>query len=180
MSQFTELLPRAWLVGLTEIKDSRGKFVKTLSRSLLENLGCEFDFGEEYYSLSKKDVIRGMHFQSPPHDHVKIIYCMSGAVLDVLLDLRPGPTYGNSHSIILEASIPNLLIVPRGIAHGFKSLVENSVLIYKTSSEYAPEYDSGILWNSFNFNWELIDPILSNRDKLHIPLADFKTPFLAL
>lgn len=177
MIEFKELLPQTWLVSLTKLEDKRGAFVKTLSKSMLDSLDYEFDLLEEYYSTSKKDVIRGMHFQLPPHDHVKIACCLSGSVLDVLLDLRLGPTYGKFLSITLDADEPELLIIPKGIAHGFKSLADDSLMVYKTGSEYAPDCDSGILWNSFNFDWGVSNPILSDRDKLHQKLKDFQTPF---
>lgn len=177
MTHFEELLPGAWMVHLNKMEDLRGSFVKTLSKSMLNKLGCDFEFHEEYYSTSKQGVIRGMHFQLPPHDHIKIVYCIAGSVLDVLLDLRLGPTYGKSCSVILEADVPKILILPKGVAHGFKSLSEDSVLVYKTSSEYSPNYDAGILWNSFNFSWEIAEPILSERDKLHPVFKNFKTPF---
>jgi len=180
MDQVKELLPQAWLVKLARIGDLRGVFVKTLSKSMLDKIGCQFELREEYYSESKKDVIRGMHFQTPPHDHVKIIYCVSGSVLDVLLDLRPGPTYGKSCSTMLESSAPSLLIVPKGVAHGFRSLTDDALLVYKTSSEYSPEHDTGILWNSFKFDWGLDNPILSDRDTNQCNFKDFTTPFSSL
>lgn len=177
MTQVQEILPATWLVDLTKVDDLRGSFIKTLSQSLLKSLGVDFNFQEEYYSASKKNVVRGMHFQLPPYDHIKLVYCLSGAVLDALLDLRPGPGYGQFYSVELNENSPRLLIIPKGVAHGFKSLEDNSVMVYKTSSEYAPEYDAGILWNSFGFDWGLSNPILSQRDSLHPQLEDFKSPF---
>ena len=177
MQKFDEIMPKTWLVHLNQINDYRGKFVKTLSESMLSEIICNFVMREEYYSISNKDVIRGMHFQVPPHDHVKIVYCLKGVVQDVLLDLRPGPTYGNSKSILLEESSPMMLIIPSGIAHGFKSLTNGSLMVYKTSTEYEPSHDAGIIWNSFDFDWKLSNPILSNRDTLHPKFEDFQTPF---
>src|SRR6202012_5346856 len=93
----TELLRGAWSVQLKRFEDGRGSFVKTYARSAFDTAlaasGGEpaFDWREEFYSLSNRDVVRGMHFQLPPHDHVKLVYCAAGAVLDVLLDLRAGP-----------------------------------------------------------------------------------------
>jgi dTDP-4-dehydrorhamnose 3,5-epimerase-like enzyme len=118
-----------------------------------------------------------MHVQVPPYEHIKIVYCLNGAVLDVLLDLRPGPSYGKFSSITLDASSPMLLIIPSGIAHGFRSLVDGSLMVYKTSSEYAPQYDAGISWNSFNFDWGLCNPTLSIRDSSHPDFENFRTPF---
>lgn len=180
MQKFDEIMPKTWLVQLDQMNDSRGKFVKTISDSMLRELMCDFVMREEYYSISNKDVIRGMHFQVPPYDHVKIVYCLKGMVQDVLLDLRPGPTYGNSKSILLEESFPMMLIIPSGIAHGFKSLTDGSLMVYKTSSEYVPSLDAGIIWNSFDFDWKLNNPILSDRDTLHPKFEDFKTPFSSI
>jgi len=180
MDEIKELIPQTWLVQLARVEDLRGAFVKTLSKSILDKIGFQFDFREEYYSTSKKGVIRGMHFQRPPHDHVKIVYCAAGSVLDVLLDLRPGPTYGKSCSVTLDSSVPSLLIIPKGVAHGFRSLNDDSLMVYKTSSEYVSEHDAGILWNSFDFDWGLSNPILSNRDMFHSAFKDFQTPFPCL
>jgi dTDP-4-dehydrorhamnose 3,5-epimerase len=162
---------------LNRLADIRGLFVKTYSRSVFTAAGAEFDFREEYYSVSGKDVIRGMHFQIPPHDHEKIVYCAMGAVEDVLLDLRAGRGFGKTYSLVLSASEPALLFIPRGIAHGFKSLTDDSLMIYKTSTEYAPEHDRGIRWDGFGFDWKCDDPILSDRDRKHPSLAEFVTPF---
>lgn len=165
------------VISLNCFEDLRGSFVKTFSHSLLNASGLIFDFHEEFYSFSKKGVIRGMHFQLPPHDHDKIVYCPLGGVLDVLLDLRRGPDQGRVVSIILDSATPRLLYIPRGIAHGFKSLVDNSLMIYKTSSEYAPSHDAGIRWDSIDFDWQISAPIVSTRDAGHPALSDIKSPF---
>ena len=177
MDQIKEILPHTWLVQLARFEDLRGAFVKTLSKSMLDKMGCKFNLLEEYYSISKKDVIRGMHFQMPPHDHVKIVYCIAGSALDVVLDLRPGSTHGKFCSVTLDSSLPSLLIIPKGVAHGFRSLTDGCLMVYKTSSEYADEHDAGILWNSFDFDWGLSKPILSKRDRTHCAFKDFQTPF---
>ena len=177
MDQLEQLLPNTWLLRLKKLEDSRGFFVKTVSKSALKEVGCNFELQEEYYSTSKKDVIRGMHFQTPPHDHIKIVYCALGSVLDVLLDLRSGPSYGKFSSVILDASDPSLLIIPKGVAHGFKALADDSLMVYKTSTQYEPKNDAGILWSSFGFDWGLKNPILSSRDVSHPMLQEFQTPF---
>lgn len=178
-----ELLPGAWLLSLKRIDDERGSFVKTFVRSAFDALpdvrigDPRFDFREEFYSLSKRDVLRGMHFQLPPHDHTKLVYCAAGRVLDVLLDLRNGPGYGKSASVTLDAETPQLLVIPKGIAHGFISQHDQSLLVYKTSAEHAPSHDAGIRYDSFGFSWPCIEPILSNRDQKHPALTDFESPF---
>jgi dTDP-4-dehydrorhamnose 3,5-epimerase len=172
-----ELLPGAWLFKLKRHEDARGSFIKTYASSLLEHPGARFEMREEFYSLSNKDVIRGMHFQMPPHDHVKLVYCPVGAVDDVLLDLRSGPDYGKAVKVRLSADQPSLVFIPAGIAHGFRALVDGSLMVYKTSTEHVPEADTGIRWDSFGHDWGVDQPILSKRDHEHPALNAFETPF---
>lgn len=143
-----------------------------------------FALREEFYSVSKRGVIRGMHFQVPPADHTKIVVCMTGKILDVVLDLRPGKYYGRSWSIPLDSAQPRTLVLPPGVAHGFLSLSDNSIVLYKTDHEYEPDHDQGIRWNSFGFQWPIephFDPAryLSPRDLAHPLFADFESPFAA-
>ncbi|NUZ08202.1 dTDP-4-dehydrorhamnose 3,5-epimerase family protein [Piscinibacter koreensis] len=178
-----ELLPGARFVRLKRFDDARGSFVKTFSRSLFEAAiagmpgGEPFELSEEFYSTSARDVIRGMHFQVPPHDHVKLVYCASGAVLDVLVDLRRGPGYGKVASVRLDAAAPSLLVIPKGVAHGFRSLTDDSLMVYKTSTEHSPAHDQGIRWDSLDFAWDCPAPVISARDRAHPPLAEFESPF---
>jgi dTDP-4-dehydrorhamnose 3,5-epimerase len=172
-----ELLPGVAHVTLRRFGDLRGSFVKTYARSVFDANGETFDFREEFYSFSHKDVIRGMHFQLPPHDHVKLVYCPLGAVLDVLVDLRRGPGQGRVASVVLGEDEPSLLMIPAGVAHGFKALRDNSLMVYKTSTEHAPTHDAGIRWDSFGFDWDCAAPVLSARDAGHPGLSDFATPF---
>jgi len=179
-----EVLPGTWLLSLKRFEDARGSFVKTYARSVFDaelarasTDGLAFEFREEFYSLSNKDVVRGMHFQRPPHDHVKLVYCAAGAVQDVLLDLRKGPGYGRSVAVRLDTDIPRLLFIPKGIAHGFVSLCDGSLMVYKTSTEHAPSHDAGVRFDSFGHDWGCETPILSARDQNHPALADFDSPF---
>lgn len=177
MLQATELLPGAFHLPLVRLCDARGAFVKTHALGALARLGIHFELREEFYSLSRRDVIRGMHFQLPPHDHDKIVYCPQGRALDVLLDLREGPSYGQSCGVLLDAQEPALVFIPRGVAHGFKALENETLMVYKTSSEYVPTHDAGVLWNSFGFDWSCAAPVLSERDCRHPPLRDFDSMF---
>ena len=172
-----ELLPGVAHVTLRRLGDARGSFVKTYSRNAFDANGEDLDFREEFYSFSHKDVIRGMHVQLPPHDHMKVVYCALGAVLDVLVDLRRGPGQGRVASVVLSGDQPSLLVIPRGVAHGFKSLRDESLMIYKTSTEHAPTHDVGIRWDSFGFDWDCSAPLLSGRDAEHPALSDFVSPF---
>ena len=162
----------------TIIPDERGKFLKTFHEDFFSNAGLETHFVEEYYSCSKAGVIRGMHFQLPPYDHTKIVYCMQGAAFDVLVDLRVNsPTYRKCSTVSLSEDVGNGVYVPKGVAHGFCALKENTILAYKVSTSYYPESDTGILWNSLDIIWPVNDPIVSSRDSKFCPLNEFISPF---
>lgn len=172
-----EILSGCYVISPHFSEDGRGSFVKTYNVSALLDVGIKMPIMEEYYSYSKKNVIRGMHFQLPPVDHEKMVYCPSGSVLDVVLDLRAGPSYGAMASIELTMTNRYVLYIPRGVAHGFLSLGDNSLMVYKTSSEYNPSLDAGIDFNSFGFDWGVSHPIVSQRDVSHTAFKDFATPF---
>lgn len=172
-----ELLPGCLLLRCRRIADARGSFVKTFHAGLFEQLGLRFTLKEAFSSHSQRGVLRGMHFQRPPHDHHKIVACRSGRVRDVVLDLRAGPGYGRCAAVDLAGDADQLLFVPSGLAHGFLVLSDEAVMDYQTSSEHAPSHDAGIHWDSFGFDWGLASPVLSQRDTEHLALADFNTPF---
>lgn len=177
MEILKELLPDCFLLQPNRFVDSRGSFVKTYHEGLFQALGVNLDIREEFYSVSHKNVIRGMHFQLPPHEHDKLVYCTHGAVMDVLLDLRKGPGYGNVASTELSGENAHLVFIPKGIAHGFLALTDEALMLYKTSTVHAPEADCGIRWDSFGFDWEMAEPIISTRDQQHSVFADFVSPF---
>lgn len=159
-------------------EDARGTFVKTFHAERFVELGLSVDWREEYYSISRKGVIRGMHFQTPPHDHEKLIYCMMGRALDVVVDLRKSsPSYGHHFAVELDAARGHGLMIPKGVAHGFLALTENVLMAYKVSKVYAPDSDTGIRWDSFGMDWGIDFPIVSARDCNHPPFSDFNTPF---
>ncbi len=159
--------------------DARGRFVKVFHRNVFAEHGLKVDFSEEYYSISRQGVIRGIHFQNPPMDHVKVIYCVQGEVFDVVVDLRLGsPSYGKSVTLTLSADKGNCVYIPKGLAHGFCATSESATLIYKASTEYSPEHDTGILWSSIGIVWPSASPVLSERDRGFITLSNFKSPFI--
>jgi dTDP-4-dehydrorhamnose 3,5-epimerase/CDP-3, 6-dideoxy-D-glycero-D-glycero-4-hexulose-5-epimerase len=177
MNIIEELLPNCFVLQPTRLEDERGIFVKTFHADLFTGLGITFDIREEFYSTSKKGVLRGMHFQLPPHDHDKLVLCTEGRVLDVLLDLRSGPGYGRTAAVELTDENLFEVFIPKGVAHGFLALSDDALMLYKTSSVHAPSADSGIQWNSFGFDWGIADPITSKRDKGHPAFEAFVTPF---
>jgi dTDP-4-dehydrorhamnose 3,5-epimerase len=172
-------LPHAQIIDLPAFSDERGWFVKTFNDVLFRELGIGFELKESYFSVSAKDVVRGMHFQTPPHQHAKIVFCPFGAVLDVIVDLRRGsPTYGQHFAQELSAENHKAYYIPEGFAHGFRSLTEGAITYYLVSSGYSQPNDSGILYSSIGFDWQLDNPIISARDLSFSPLEAFDSPFV--
>lgn len=166
-----ELQPKAF-------NDARGRFIKVFHTQAFAAHGLEANFAEEYYSVSNENVIRGMHFQTPPMDHVKVVYCVQGVVQDVVVDLRVGsPTYGQSAVLELSAARANSIYIPKGMAHGFYSLSDQTIMVYKVSTVYSPAQDAGILWNSIGVTWPTTQGILSARDQTFPTLDQFESPF---
>ncbi len=159
-------------------QDRRGLFVKTFRADQFRELGISFEPREEFYSTSAKHVLRGMHFQLPPAAHAKLVYCLSGRVLDVVLDMRrSSPSFGKGFSCVLDDKSRDLLFIPLGFAHGFLALEDNSLMVYKTDAPHAPELDTGIAWNSFGFDWKVTAPVMSERDRKFPAWPDFHSPF---
>lgn len=166
-----ELLPRCqW--------DERGSFVKVFHRDAFAQFSLETEYPEAYYSHSRCGVIRGMHFQRPPAQHAKLVYCIQGRVQDAVVDLRVGsPTYRQHVTLELSAEAANLIYIPQGLAHGFCVLSDWATLVYQVSSQYAPDLDTGVLWNSAGISWATDQPIVSDRDAGHLPISEFASPF---
>lgn len=171
-------LPGCFQVQPVVRADERGSFTKVFHEEIFRNAGLRTDFAEEYYSVSRRRVLRGLHFQLPPHDHAKLVYCTQGKVLDVALDLRRGsPTYGQHLTLELSQEQGNMLYLPAGFAHGFYTLSEQATMVYKVTSVYAPQHDGGVLWHSAGIAWPDMDPVLSQRDREFPALAAFDSPF---
>lgn len=160
-------------------QDDRGRFVKIFHENVFKAHQLNTQFAEEYYSRSHKHVLRGLHFQTPPMDHVKMVYCVLGNVLDVVVDLRIGsPTYGKHEQFSLTSEKGNIVYIPAGLAHGFYVLSETAILIYKVSTVYNKELDSGIHWDSVGISWPDHNPIVSERDAGLQPFSDFESTFV--
>ena len=165
------IIKPTFLDGVFEIEnnqfeDQRGLFVKTFHAGEFEEHGLNSDFRESFYSVSKKNVLRGMHFQLPPNDHAKLVYVLHGSILDVVVDVRKkSSTFGQFYSKKLSFDNAQSLYMEKGFAHGFLALSETATVIYLTTTEHAPDSDTGIRWDSFGFNWQGINqPIISARD----------------
>lgn len=160
-------------------RDARGWLVKSFHRPEFARLGLPTDFAEGFHTVSGAGVLRGLHLQLPPHDHVKLVGCPAGAVLDVVVDLRrDSPGYGRHHLIPLRADEGIQVLVPAGLAHGFLVVEGPAVVTYRTTTVHAPEADAGIHWASAGIDWPLsMPPVTSARDEALPRLADFDSPF---
>lgn len=163
--------------------DQRGFFSETYNKARLLEGGLDFDFVQDNHSFSaEKGVIRGLHFQSPPHAQDKLVRVTRGRVLDVAVDIRKSsPTYGRHVAVELSAENWRQLLVPAGFLHGFCTLEPNCELLYKVTDYYSPECDAGVFWadEDLGIDWGL-DPqaaILSDKDKVLPRFADFESPF---
>lgn len=163
--------------------DSRGYFFESFRASDVDSLlGCHVEFVQENQSRSCRGVVRGLHFQLPPHAQAKLVRVVEGMVLDVAVDLRRNsPTYGRHVAVELSAANCRQLFIPRGFAHGFAVLSEFATFIYKCDNYYAPQAEGGILWNdpAIAIDWRLRpdEIILSEKDLRHPQLHQFTSPF---
>lgn len=154
----------------TSHEDERGRFSKPLWNSIIPG----FQADEAYYTISKKDVIRGMHFQISPFEQGKFLYVSRGKILDVVVDLRiSSPHYGEHASFQLTEGDHRALYIPPGFAHGYLTLEEGSYIHYVQSGKFSREHEYGIRYDSFGFKWPVAHPILSEKDSLLPPLSEF-------
>lgn len=160
------------------LPDSRGYFIKTFHETVFAELGLPISFPEEYFSFSHKGVLRGLHFQTPPFEHSKIVYCVQGSVLDVVVDLRKDSEYFGKHQLFkLNHEEANMIYIPPGLAHGFFVESHFAIMMYKLTSVYEKNHDKGIRWNSLEISWPEPNPIVSERDRNFIKFCDFESPF---
>lgn len=150
-------------------KDDRGFFLETYSKKKFEEAGIAVDFVQDNHSMSaQKGVLRGLHFQKTPFSQAKLVKVTKGKVYDVIVDLRKdSPTFGRWQGFELSAENFLMLFVPRGFAHGFVTLEDNTEFQYKCDNFYASEYDSGIIWNDpdLAIDWPVSEPVLSEKDQ---------------
>ncbi len=159
-------------------RDDRGLFVKTFNKDVFTENNLSVDFAESFYSISNKNVLRGMHIQLPPKDHSKLVFVTKGAVLDVVLDIRKGsPTYGQYAAAELSEKNRKMIYMPPGCAHGFLSLEDDTCTVYLQTSTYSREHDTGIEINSFGMDWKVKEPIISKRDREFDTMEKFISPF---
>ena len=163
-------------------KDARGYFLESFSQREFEEKVRKINFVQDNESMSSYGVMRGLHFQCPPYTQSKLVKCVKGRVLDVALDIRKGsPTYGQHVAVELNEENHRQFFVPRGFAHGFAVLSETAVFQYKCDNFYAPQADGGISIKdeSLRIDWmiPIEETILSEKDKKHVFLVNFDSPF---
>lgn len=177
MAKFVKIetpLEGVYIIESSVHYDERGFFMESYNKKDFEKIGVYVDFVQDNHSLSlKAGVLRGLHFQLEPKAQTKLVRCIRGAIYDVVVDIRKGsPTFGKWISVILTEDNKRQLLVPKGFAHGFLTLVPNTEILYKVDEYYFPEYDRSIIWNDpdINIDWPVQNPILSNKDKNAPPL----------
>ncbi|MCM3786617.1 dTDP-4-dehydrorhamnose 3,5-epimerase [Neobacillus mesonae] len=156
--------------------DHRGFFMESYNKEVFERKGIHHTFIQDNHSLSAEaGVLRGLHYQLPPRAQTKLVRVIAGAIYDVIVDIRKNsPTFGQWAGFILSEDNKRQLLVPKGFAHGFCTLVPHTQVIYKVDEYYSPEHDRGILWNdsTLNIDWPVSQPVLSDKDEKHPLLVD--------
>ena len=169
-------IPDVVVIEPTVHGDSRGYFVETFRQDKLEEfLGYKINFCQDNESKSSKGVLRGLHYQLPPHAQTKLVRVIQGRVLDVAVDIRRNsPTFGKYVAVLLSAENKKQLLVPRGFAHGFVVLEDDTVFAYKVDNYYSPQCDRGTAFDDENLNRDWI----LNHDELNLSAKDTKQPKL--
>jgi dTDP-4-dehydrorhamnose 3,5-epimerase len=159
----------AYLMELELVADERGFFARTWCADEFRQLGLNAKLAQcSISSNTRRGTLRGMHYQAEPYAEAKLVRCCSGAIYDVIVDLRPSsPTYCKWSAAELSSANRKMLYVPEGFAHGFQTLVDNTEVSYQISAAYQPEYARGVRWNdpAFGIAWPISHPILSARDR---------------
>ena len=148
--------------------DIRGSFSEIFNYYAFEINNLKASFVQDNISISNKNILRGLHFQYPPKEQGKLITVIRGMVRDVVIDIRRNSScFGKHYSIELSDKNNTQLWIPPGFAHGFVSLEENTIVLYKCDNYYNKESEGGIIWNDpdLNTNWGIKSPILSEKDK---------------
>ena len=162
-------------------KDDRGYFFESYNKERFAKAGLNMDFVQDNESKSCKGVLRGLHFQKPPFAQGKLVRVIKGSVMDVAVDLRKdSPTYGKWESVVLTEDNKLQFWIPEGFAHGFVALEDNTIFNYKCTNVYNKESEGSILWNDpdININWNIDNPILSEKDKISPLFKNFESPFI--
>ncbi len=169
-------LKSSFVIFPKTIKDNRGEFSRFFCKQEFKKIGLEKEFVQINHSYNLlKGTIRGMHFQKSPFEESKLIRCVRGSVLDVIIDLRPeSNTYLKHFAVELSADNKKMIYIPTGFAHGFQTLQENTELIYHHTEYYKPEFETGIRYNDpqLGIKWPLTVTGISDKDKNYSPVGE--------
>ena len=160
--------------------DERGYFFESWSKQNYKKFGVDVDFFQDNESSSKKGVLRGLHFQNPPFEQGKLVRVIKGAVLDIVVDIRKdSATYGEHFSIKLSDENKKVFWIPPGFAHGFVTLEDDTIFMYKCSQLYNKNSEGSLAWNDpdLNIDWKVENPIISPKDMIAGSFKDFKSQF---
>ena len=174
-------IPDLLIVEPDVFNDQRGYFFEVYNQERYFNNNMNMKFVQDNESKSGKNVLRGLHFQKPPFAQGKLVRVIQGKVLDVAVDIRKGsPTYGKYHSVELDAESKRMFYIPEGFAHGFLTLEENTIFAYKCTNYYNKESEGSLLWcdEEIGIDWNIENPVLSDKDKISPLFKDFISPFI--
>lgn len=161
-------LKGAFIIQIEPLEDERGYFVRSFCKEEFEKYGLNPEIVQCNISYNKKaGTLRGMHFQKAPYEETKIVSCIKGAVYDVIIDLRKdSQTFCQWISVELTENNNKMLYIPKGFAHGFQTLVDDTIVNYQMGEYYHPKYAMGIRYDdtSFNINWPIEHAIISDKD----------------
>ena len=160
--------------------DVRGYFFESYNDSVFKDHGIDVKFIQDNQSLSNSGVLRGLHFQAPPYDQGKLVRVITGAVLDVAVDIRKNSaTYGEHIAIELSEDNKTMFYIPPGFAHGFLTLKDSTIFSYKCTNLYNKSSEGTVLWNDsdLNINWNISNPVLSEKDLAGTKFKDLESPF---
>jgi dTDP-4-dehydrorhamnose 3,5-epimerase len=158
----------------------KGYFFESYNEGVFKQHGIDADFIQDNQSLSNSGVLRGLHFQAPPFAQGKLVRVINGAVLDIAVDIRKkSPTYGQHVSIKLTEENKTMFYIPPGFAHGFLTLRDKTIFSYKCTNLYNKASEGTVLWNDrdLHINWDIQNPILSEKDIMGTPFKEFNSPF---
>lgn len=175
-------LPGTYLIDLEYREDDRGFFARCFCEKEFSAKGLNTRWVQINNSLSKQvGTLRGLHFQQPPHDEIKLVRCLRGAIWDVVVDLRPdSPTFGKWFGATLSDENRTMIYVPQGCAHGFMSLKPDSEILYLVSHFYTPDAEKILLWNDpdLAIDWPMTPTVMSDKDRQGVRLGRLMPPGL--
>jgi dTDP-4-dehydrorhamnose 3,5-epimerase len=161
-------------------RDSRGYFFESYNQDKMFEAGINLNFVQDNQSLSQKGAVRGLHFQAPPFEQGKLVRVVQGAVRDVVVDIRKeSATYGQNFTIDLTAENQLMFWIPPGFAHGFETLEDNTIFLYKCTNMYNKASEGGLFWYDpeIGIQWQTQEPIVSDKDQILPLFKDFTSPY---